>query len=308
VRTFPTRGSVILAFGELIQDVVVQPDGDLAYNGGHVDGAIAYFRGGCGPNVAAGCAQMGVPARFLGHAGADPIGDQLIRQLREASVDVIAIRRGETASSLSISKPNGDTALVFSPGASRSVDAADIRADQLTGVAIAHVNSHHLYAAETRPAFGQLLGYVHAADVLLSVDVSAANRLIEYGAENYRKDLALMRPDVLMANAKEAEILGLLDQVPDGVGRVIVHRGGKSTIVLDADGSRQEFDVSPIDSIVDSVGGGDAFAAGYLSAILQKRPLHEAIQAAHELAAQIVRQAGVEFVVERNPEIRRQAG
>lgn len=297
-----------MTFGELIQDVVVLPVTDLAFAGGHVDGSISYFRGGCAANVAAGCAQIGVAARFLGHAGADPIGDQLLNQLRQASVDIIAIRRGETASSLSIIKPDGDAALVFNPGASRSMAAADIRPEHLTGIAIAHVNSHHLYSAATRPAFGQLIAHVHDADIFLSVDVSAANRLIEYGTENYRQDLAVMRPDVLMANEKEAEILDLFDNFPEGVGRVIVHQGNNPTVVLDADGSQASFDVSPVDAVIDTAGCGDAFAAGYLASLLSELPLEECIAAAHNLAGLIVGQAGVEFPIEHNPELRRHAG
>jgi sugar/nucleoside kinase (ribokinase family) len=298
----------VLTFGEMIQDIVVLPVGDLAYSGGHVDGAIAYFRGGCAANVAAGCAQVGVSARFLGHVGADPIGDKLIRQLQGASVDVVAIRRGETANSLTIRKPNGDRALVFSPGASRSMIPADIRADHLTRVAIVHVNSHHLYSAETRPAFGQLIADTHAKELFLTVDVSAANRLIEYGAGNYRRDLTLMHPDVLFANEKEAEILGLWDLHPEGVGRVVIHRGPKSTRVIDEDGSRFEFDTLPVSNVIDAVGAGDAFAAGYLASLVRGLPLEDCVRFAHELGALVVSQAGVEFPVEHNPDLRRPVG
>jgi sugar/nucleoside kinase (ribokinase family) len=305
VRVHPNSGSVVLCFGEVIQDVVAIPVKELAYNGGHVDGAITYSRGGCAANVAVGCAQLGVSSRFLGHVGADAIGDQLISQMRRAGVDVIAVRRGQNASSLSIVKPDGDTALVFNPGASRTLDVQDVRREHLTGVAIVHVNSHHLYAPETRDAFGQLIGLVQSADVFLSVDVSASNRLVDYGARNYREDLAIMRPDVLLANEKEAHILGLFEDFPEGVSTVVVHRGSKSTIVLSKDCAQQSFEVPPVEDIVDVIGGGDAFAAGYLSAMLNKRPIEDAVAQAHKLAAEIIRQPGVEFAVERNPEVRR---
>lgn len=308
VRTHPTHGSVILTFGELIQDVVAVPVADLAYGGGHVDGEISYFRGGCGANVAAGCAQVGVPTRFLGHAGADPTGDKLISQLSGAGVDVVTIRRGETASSLTIYEPGGDAMLVFHPGGSRNMGMEDIRNEHFTGIAIVHANSHHLYAPETRAAFGQVIGLAHAADVFLSIDVSASNRLITYGVDNYRDDLKVMHPDVLLANEKEAEILGVFDHLPEGVGMVVVHRGDKPTVALGSDGSERIVEVAPVPEVVDTIGGGDAFAAGYLSALLNHAQVEDAIEAGHRLAAEIVRQPGVEFPIERNPEIRRVAG
>jgi sugar/nucleoside kinase (ribokinase family) len=88
----------------------------------------------------------------------------------------------------------------------------------------------------------------------------------------------------------------------------VVHRGSKPTVALGEDGSRQSFEVAPVENVVDTTGGGDAFAAGYLSAILMNHSIEEAVHQGHRLAAEIIRQPGVEFTVERNPEIRRVAG
>lgn len=298
MRLHPTHGMVILAFGEVIYDTVVLPRRPLFYGGGHVDGGITFYRGGCAANVAAGCAQLGAPARFLGHVGADPLGDRLLAQLDQAGVDIIAIRRGETACSLSIAEPDGETALVFSPGGSRSMSAADMRAEHMTGVAIVHLNSHHLYSDSTRDAFAQVVGHAQDADAFISLDVSAANRLIDYGPARYRDDLQAIRPDVLFANQQEAEMLSLFDAFPEGVGLVMVHRGAKSTLCISSDGWWKGFDVPPVKEVIDTTGGGDAFAAGYLSAILRKSELAEAVESAHALAAATICHAGVEFTVE----------
>ena len=80
---------------------------------------------------------------------------------------------------------------------------------------------------------------------------------------------------------------------------VIVHRGPKSTVCISSEGWWRTFDVPEVDRVVNKTGGGDAFAAGYLAAIMQKLSLDEAVTRAHALATDVVQRPGVEFPIER---------
>jgi sugar/nucleoside kinase (ribokinase family) len=287
-----------LAFGELIQDVIVAPVSPLTYGGGHVDGDIAFFRGGCGPNVVAGCAELGVPSRLIAHHGDDAVGVRMANQLQAAGVDVVAIRRGRTASSLSVATPAGDTALVFSPGDSRSVTAVDIDPRMLDGVDFVHLNSHHLYSRETRGAFLKLADFAHEVGAKLSIDVSAANRLARYGVERYRNALKDLRPDFLLSNRSEAETLRTLDDYPAGVGLAIVHSGTEPTVCFSEGEVVHVEPVRAVDCVVDTTGAGDAFAAGFLTGLYRGETVQASVKLAHQLAADSVVRLGVEFPVE----------
>ena len=51
--------------------------------------------GGAESNVAIGLVRAGVPATWVGRVGADPAGDRVLRDVRQAGVDVVAVSGGE---------------------------------------------------------------------------------------------------------------------------------------------------------------------------------------------------------------------
>ena len=101
---------MLVAVGDLVEDVVVWPAGLAAGQaGGQAAGparhgtdnpaVIHRTRGGSAANVAAfarAAAPAAVPARFIGCVGADPAGDVLCAELAGRGVDVRVQRRGRT--------------------------------------------------------------------------------------------------------------------------------------------------------------------------------------------------------------------
>ncbi|XP_053189185.1 adenosine kinase isoform X1 [Scomber japonicus] len=78
--------------------------------------------------------------------------------------------------------------------------------------------------------------------------------------------------------------------------RIVVLTQGKDETVIFSD-KVETFPVLKIDSkdIVDTTGAGDAFVGGFLSELVQEKPLAQCVKAAHYAANVIIRRAGCTF-------------
>jgi fructokinase len=108
---------------------------------------------------------------------------------------------------------------------------------------------------------------------------------------------------IVKANDDEARVLGTLlgcSADPQTLGRRLVERyaveavcitRGAAGAALWADGMLHEVDGIPV-GVVDTVGAGDAFAAGLLHAMLEGRPAAEALAFANRLGALVASRPG----------------
>jgi len=80
---------------------------------------------------------------------------------------------------------------------------------------------------------------------------------------------------------------------------VIFTQGSASTIVA-CDGKVNEYSIVPLpkEQLVDTNGAGDAFVGGFLSQLVQDKPVEECIDAAHWAAKYIIQQSGTTIPTE----------
>ena len=110
----------------------------------------------------------------------------------------------------------------------------------------------------------------HGARV--SIDLSSWSAIRDVGGERFRSQLEELAPDVVFANEEEEEIVG----GPIAGVTWILKRGAAG-----ASFDGHELPAVPVESIVDTTGAGDAFAAGWLVggpelALERRRPLRAA--------------------------------
>src|SRR5438309_1119844 len=105
----------VVTLGKLVADVVLRLDAEPV-RGGQVRVRRAVTAGGAPANVAAGLPRLGVPARLTGWAGADPLGDGLIADLRARGVEIAVVRRGQAPVGTVLVHPDGERTLLADAG------------------------------------------------------------------------------------------------------------------------------------------------------------------------------------------------
>ncbi|MGW7275972.1 sugar kinase [Streptomyces sp. NPDC054864] len=277
--TPPGGATDVLTLGETM--VALRGSGPLKL-GGSMDVSIA----GAESNVAIGLARLGHAARWAGAVGDDEAGELVLRTLRAEGVDVSGATRDLDA-------PTG--LILFEPRLPEVTRVHYYRA----GSAGSRLTAAAVEGAFTSPGAPRVLHLTGITPALGASALAACRRALELAREhdttvcldvNFRSRLwsdeesaAVMRSwipyvDVLIASDDELPLCvpettatgeahalakALLAQ---GVREVVVKLGADGATAYTAEGELYA-PARPVRA-VDAVGAGDAFVAGYLSALL----------------------------------------
>jgi sugar/nucleoside kinase (ribokinase family) len=282
-------GDVLCAVGDLVDDVVVWLDAPIA-TGTDTPSRIFHRRGGSAANVAAAAARAGRAARFIGRVGDDLAGQRVVAELLADGVDVRVQTGGRTGTVVVLVAPDGERTMLADRGS--AIELSDVPPAWLDGIGALHVTSYSLVAEPVAATTCALAEAARERGALLTLDASSVSVLEELGMAQYRRFLERLRPDVLFANAAEAELLDLPQLPAAGIGLVVVKRGARPAVVVDGDGCTEVPPPRRVLPATDSTGAGDAFAAGFLDAWLDGGDAVAATEAGHVLAATVLDQPG----------------
>ena len=273
---------MLCAVGDLVEDIVVWLAGAPG-EGTDTEARVFRRRGGSAANVAALCAASGTPARFVGHVGADDLGDRLLASLAASGVDVCVRRGGRTGTIVVLVSPGGERTMLTDRGAARDLAPSD--AAWLDGVTVLHLPAYSLTEGALAETSAALAHRAKAAAMKVSIDASSVAVLERYGAARFLGLMADLRPDVLLTNDDEQRLLGVCDRAPEGVGLLVVHRGRGAATAADATGIVANVSPAMVHEAADTTGAGDAFAAGFLPAFQKGLSVDDALAAGHACAA-----------------------
>lgn len=106
--------------------------------------------------------------------------------------------------------------------------------------------------------------------------------------------------DWVLPGLKEGMIL-TGKQTPEGIADFYLHRGVKAVVIKTgadgawyktADGEQGHVAPVKVDNVVDTVGAGDGFAVGVVSALLEGRTLHQAVARGNKIGALAIQVQG----------------
>jgi sugar/nucleoside kinase (ribokinase family) len=256
-----TKPTLMLAtLGDLVEDVVVRHDGPIN-NASDTLARITRRRGGSAANVASVAAHLGYRTRFIGQVGTDAIGRALVDELDAEGVEVSAVRRsGTTGTIVALVDHAGERTMLTDRRACLDLDQPDPA--WLDNVTVLHVPFYSLVEPPISDTAITVIGWAHERQIPVSIDASSSSIIEMFGVAETRELLADLDPAVLLANGNEATTLGI--DGPLGNTLVVIKRGPQPAVVLTAGSAPIEIPAIAVDSVSDTTGAGDAFAAGFL--------------------------------------------
>jgi sugar/nucleoside kinase (ribokinase family) len=263
--------------------------------------ALAKSIGGAEANVAIGLARLGLRAGYVARVGADPFGDEIVRTLRGEGVDVTRVQRSQT-------RPTGlmvkelrapdDVRVHYYPHGSAATELdgigeiAPARHLHATGITLA-------LGAGPAAAVHELLAAAAPMGATVSFDPNFRLKLWspEDAAQAVREVLPYV-DDLLLSEAEALTLTGAGDVgealrrlVDRGVARVVVRSGAAGALGA-AGGERVQVAAQAAGPVVDCVGAGDAFTAGYLFERLRGASFGAAMATGAWAAGHVVAQVG----------------
>jgi ribokinase len=263
----------VIGFGALNCDRIYRVD-DLALPGREI-GVVSATKqpGGSAANTIVGLARLGVRTGFLGTVGDDREGSQLLDDLQREGVDVhgVTISEGDTGSALIFIDSRGERAIYVLPSVNDAFFTSNH--DYAEQAKFLHVSSfmginqfrmqisyaRHLRKARTKISFSP-------GDIYAKLGLDQLKPLIE---RTFTLFLNKEEAAHLTGSARIEDAATLLDL---GANIIAVTLGGAGAYVATRSESLY---VAPYESqISDTVGAGDAFAAGFLYGQLTGKDLH----------------------------------
>ena len=308
----------VIAIGNAIVDVMAPCDDVLIERFGMVRGGMTLIdtarahelydamgpareiSGGSAANTLAGLAALGANCAFIGQVADDQLGEVFAHDIRAGGISFdTAARAGDppTARCLIFVTPDGQRTMNTYLGASQFLPAEALDEAIIADAAVLYLEGYLWDPDLARAAMRRAIDVSRAAGRKVAFTLSDAFIIDRHGAD-FRKLIGAGLFDILFAN--EVEICALAEtedfeaavaKIAPQVPLLIVTRGSDGAIALQG-GERTEVGAEPIETVVDTTGAGDLFAAGFLSGLAEGRPIKDCLTMGAVCAREIIAQVG----------------
>jgi len=299
-------GPEVIAIGETMMMVTpVEPESLATAE------LLRLHPGGAESNVACHLARLGVHAAWVSVLGDDVLGDRIARTIEGHGVDTRWVSRDAAAPTGVYFKDPGHGVLYYRAASAASRMCADtVAAVPLEDAAVVHLSGiTPALSATCAELIDSVFERVAASPARLSFDVNYRPALWAPGSAAPALLALAERADIVFVGLDEANALWGA-ATPEEV-RALLPTPAR-LVVKDGDVGATEFGqevrvfVPAIATeVIEAIGAGDAFAAGYLAAMLKGASAAERLGAGHERARLVLRSTS-DFIVEEEVEQREQ--
>ncbi|MFX1803483.1 sugar kinase [Paraburkholderia sp. A1BS-2L] len=298
-----THALDVITYGEAMAMFVAAETGPLS--------DVAHFTkraAGAELNVATGLARLGFKVGWMSRVGDDSFGRFVRGVLAQEGIDAQGVQtdaRYPTGFQLKSKNDDGSDPTVeyFRRGSAAShLSIDDFKRDYVLGARHLHLSGvAPAISASSRELAFTLARAMCDAGRTISFDPNLRPTLWGSEAEMVTTLNALASyADWVLPGLNEGRILTGSDD-PATIARFYLERGARGVIVkLGAEGAYYEtregergpVTAQPVANVVDTVGAGDGFAVGVVSALLEGRTLREAVTRGNRIGALAVQVSG----------------
>lgn len=293
----------VITIGEAMAMFVASQSGDLAAAEQFVKRVA-----GAELNVATGLARLGLKVGWVSRVGNDSFGRYVLQQLAKENIDsrgVTTDERFATGFQLKSKAENGTDPIVeyFRKGSAAShLSTADFDEEYFGSARHLHLSG---VAAALSDSSLELLN--HAARVMkqqgktISFDPNLRPVLWKSEAEMVKQlnQLAFLADWVLPGLSEGAILTGhktpeaIADFYLDhGVKTVVLKTGADGAWYKTASGEKGAISAVKVENVVDTVGAGDGFAVGVISALLEGKTLEHAVSRGNKIGSLAIQVIG----------------
>lgn len=255
--------------------------------------SVSLSAGGSVANSIAGIASQGQHATALFFlVGDDELGREFMRQTSAGGTQFnadLCVKPGATGRSIILVTPDGERTMLTHLGVSVDFGPDHIDHSIVRTAAFGFIEGYLLGTRSGREA-AELLAFKTA--ITLSDPRCVTDNI-------YAFQQALTRSSIVIGNAKEMAALSGFSpeegmRICNDTGAIAVcTRSARPTLISETRYGRMiEVPVTPVDTVVDTTGAGDQFAAGFLNAFLSGERLETAAVRGGEMAGRVIQHAG----------------
>ena len=260
--------------------------------------------GGSAANTLVGVASFGGRAQYVGKVRDDQLGDVFGHDLRSTGVgyDTPAATSGPpTGRCLILISPDAQRTMNTFLGASARLSPDDIDEELIARGTILYLEGYLFDPPRAQEAFRAAAAFAHAAGRKVSLTLSDPFCVDRHRAAFL--DLVERHVDVLFANEAEIRSLYEVGDFDAALQRVRRHcevaaltRGARGSLVVGGD-EVHVIDACPVDTLVDTTGAGDLYAAGVLFGLSRGLDLATCGRLGSLAAAEVISHVGARPMV-----------
>lgn len=287
-------GKGLMLAGEPMGLLIAQEEGSLdSVSGYSLAVAGAEF------NVATGSARLGHKTAYLTKLGDDPFGKLIARTLRQNGImdDLVLYTKEKSTGFMLKSKVSkGDPEIFYfrKGSAASTLSAKDL--DSIDFSAFSHIHLTGILPAlteSTREATYKMIELARKANLFISFDPNLRPQLWPSQEVMVKtiNDLASKADMVLPGDGEGAILCGTTDPheinkfYRDLGAKIVVTKCGPNGALCSVEDREFMTNGFIIDKVVDTVGAGDGFACGVITALMEGLPLEKAVERACAIGA-----------------------
>lgn len=245
---------------------------------------LAYTLGSSSAILAHNLSMLGSKVGFISKVGSDPLGKMAVERLSQSGVDVKGIRQttSKTLTGLTVILPQPQQRYILTyPGTMFEFQYADIEMNYVQSAKHLHMSSFFLHRA-LRPKMAELFRQAKNAGLSTSLDTN------DDPENKWDRDLleVLKYVDIFLPNDREAKKIARTEDLAQAINMLaglvkilVVKRGAAAAICRSGD---EQWSLAPPGvKVVDSVGAGDSFGAGFLHHYLTGAKLEDCLALAN---------------------------